>query len=75
MVSVKSRKKILNMNQEREADDLSFLDENNQWAAIMKYNNYMFKKEEHFKKIRGHQQKKEFRSDLDEQIRLKKQRQ
>lgn len=46
MKSVKSRgNKILNITQKREEDDLGFLDENNQWAAIMKYNSYTFKKE------------------------------
>lgn len=52
-ISVKSgSKKILNINQTRDQDDLGFLDENNQWAAIMKYNTFMHRKETELEQIK-----------------------
>lgn len=39
-------KKLQTLNPKKPENDLAFLDEDNEWAAIYKYNNYLFKKEQ-----------------------------
>lgn len=54
MVAIKSEdveksklkdKKLLTLNLKKPENDLGFLEEENEWAAIYKYNRYLFEKE------------------------------
>lgn len=48
----KTTKKLQGTQIRRVENDLAFLDEENEWAAIYKYNRFLYDKEEELKKQR-----------------------
>ena len=49
-------------------NDLAFLNEENQWGAIYKYNKYLYDKESEIKKQREIERKKKIKEELDSQV-------
>lgn len=52
-------------------NELGNLSENNQWGAILKYNEYLYKKEDKIKELREAEKKKELKTALDNQLKEK----
>ncbi|EAR96534.1 hypothetical protein TTHERM_00192030 (macronuclear) [Tetrahymena thermophila SB210] len=65
-------KKLQGTQIKKPENDLGFLDEENEWAAIYKYNRFLYDKEEEMKKIKKLEQIKQIRRDLDAQVEEKK---
>lgn len=64
-------KEILVLNEKAPANDLGHLREENEWAAIMNYNNFLFKKEEKMKLLKAKEAQYKFKRDLDLQLKEK----
>ena len=64
-------KELLVLNEKPPANDLGHLREENEWAAIMNYNNFLFKKEEKLKQMKAKEAQIKFKRDLDSQLREK----
>lgn len=64
-------KELLVLNEKPPVNELGHLREENEWAAIMNYNNYLFKKEEKMKQIKAKEAQNKFKRDLDNQIKEK----
>lgn len=58
-------KKLQTLNVQKAKNDLNFLDEEDEWAAIYKYNRYLYEKEQDLIKQRLQQQKEKNKADLD----------
>ena len=54
--------------------DMTFRNEEDEWAAISKYNKYMYDQEQELTKMRIEEKKKAIKSQLDEQVREKERR-
>ena len=70
---VEKDKELLVLNEKPPANDLGHLREENEWAAIMNYNNYLFKKEEKLKQFKAKEAQNKFKRDLDLQIKEREQ--
>jgi len=66
-------KEILVLNEKPPANELGNLREENEWAAIMNYNNYLFKKEEKMKQMKAKEAQLKFKKELDRQLKEKEQ--
>ena len=64
----------LNGGQSQKTSDMQFKNEEDEWAAISKYNKYMYDMEQDLTKHRIEEKKKAIKSQLDEQVREKERR-
>lgn len=65
------KKEILVLNEKPQINELGSLREENEWAAIMKYNKYLFQKEEKIKELKAKELQKKIKKDLDNQLKEK----
>ena len=64
-------KKLQTLTVKKPENDLDFLQEEDEWAAIYKYNRYLYEKEQQLLKEKEQAQKIKVRTDLDKQIKEK----
>lgn len=64
-------RKLQSLHPKKEENELGFLDEENEWAAIYKYNKYLYQKEADIHKQKQLEQKKRVKSELDAQMKEK----
>lgn len=64
-------RKLQTMNVKKPENDLEFLKEEDEWAAIYKYNRFLYEKEQQLVKQRKEELKKKVRDDLDSQVKQK----
>lgn len=64
-------RELLVLNEKPPGNELGHLRDENEWAAIMNYNNYLYKKEEKMKQLKAKESQLKFKWDLDNQIKEK----
>ncbi|KAM3132392.1 hypothetical protein pb186bvf_015492 [Paramecium bursaria] len=64
----KKSQKMTSLHTKKVENDLGFLNEENQWGAIYKYNKYLYDKEADILKQREEQRKRRIKEELDKQV-------
>lgn len=64
----KKSQKMTGLHTKKVENDLAFLNEENQWGAIYKYNKYLYDKEGEIKAQRERERKRKIKEELDRQV-------